>query len=86
MKAKWERFDIQIQELVVTDWIEANVFDPSVYMYRENPKDWGWDVMAGDQTLGHGRVKTEKSARRAAERELIKLFRQLGKALDYDVE
>lgn len=86
MKAKWKKFDSHCQELMVTSWIEANVFDPSIYTYGENPGDWGWDIWVEGKTLGEGRAKTERSAKRAAERELIKLFRQLGKALDYDVE
>ncbi len=86
MKARWKKFGNMVQELQLTDWVEANVFDASMYLHRENPKDWGWNVSIGYDSIRKGRAKTESLAKQAAERELVKLFRQLGKALDYDVE
>lgn len=86
MKTKWIEFSREIQEWKLTSWLEANVYNPSIYECEENYKDWGWDIITESETLGIGRAKTEMLAKRAAERELVKLFRQLGKALDYDVE
>ncbi len=86
MKANWEKFGVDTQELVVTSLIEANLFGPSAYMYGENPSYWSWNVTVGDQVFSEGQAKTESLVKRIVERELIKLFRELGKALDYDVE
>lgn len=84
MKAKWKKFDDEIQEFRLANWIEANVFAPSVC--SANPKNWTWNVDIGYKEFTQGRAKTESLAKQAAERELVKLFRELGKALDYDVE
>ena len=86
MKTKWKRLNDEIQEWKVTSWFAANVYVPSLYRYEENDRYWGWDIGPDCEVLKRGRAKTEKLAKQAAERELIKLFRELGKALDYDVE
>lgn len=87
MNTKWERFSPCIQELSVTPWVEVNVYDPVLYKHDlDNFKDWGWDIIMGGEPVSKGRAKTEVLAKRVSELELIKLFREFGKALDYDVE